>query len=270
MTVDPQSSEPAPASGRVWLLDDNPREPELVFDFPFHEDLNEAVKELPRRWFDWRRKHWRVPAHPRAAKAVEAVLAQFPDLVPSPEVLAWLSDSDRWRAVCTVVAREGRGHFLVRTLQGELPGELAADDGRVVDAGDGRLLLPFGDDSAALLQGLDGLRLDDLATVCARLLRLGEQPPAAELSIQLGEDGEPHFTLFHIWDRAPATAFRELSEAHPVHRPGRFFLRDAPWGVAVPADPALTPQLTGYLEEHPEVHVEEPARELLEELAAEY
>jgi superfamily II DNA or RNA helicase len=270
LTVDPLSHEPAPASGRVWLLEDNPREPELVFDFPFHEDLNEAVKELPRRWFDWRRKHWRVPAHPRAAKAVEVVLAQFPDLVPSPEVLAWLSDSDRWRAVCTVVAREGRGHFLVRTLQGELPGELAPEDGRVVDAGDGRLLLPFGDRSAALLEGLDGLRLDDLATVCARLLRLGEQPPAAELSIQLGEDGEPLFTLFHIWDRAPATAFRELSEAHQVHRPGRFFLRDAPWGVAVPADPALAPQLTDYLEEHPEVHVEEPASELLEELAAEY
>ena len=89
----------SPPPGRVWLLADNPREPELVFDFPFHEDLNEAVKELPRRWFDWRRKHWRVPAHPRVAKAVEALLAQFPDLVPTPEVLAWLSDSDRWRAV---------------------------------------------------------------------------------------------------------------------------------------------------------------------------
>ena len=54
--------------------------------------------------------------------------------------------------------------------------------------------------------------------------------------LSVGEDGEPHFTVFHTWDRAPAVAFRELSEAHPVHRPGRFFLRDAPWGVAVPAD----------------------------------
>ena len=270
MTVDPLQNEPTPATGRVWLLEDNPREPELVFDFPFHEDLNEAVKELPRRWFDWRRKHWRVPAHPRAGKAVEALLAQFPDLVPSPEVLAWLSDSDRWRAVCTVVARDGRGHFLVRTLQGELPEELEPDEGRIVDAGDRRLLLPFGTGSAALVQRLDGLRLDDLATACVRSLRHGEPPPAAELSIQLGEDGEPHFTVFHIWDRTPATAFRELSEAHPVHRPGRFFLRDAPWGVAVPADPALAPQLTGFLEAHPEVHVEEPARELLGELVAEY
>ena len=90
------------------------------------------------------------------------------------------------------------------------------------------------------------------------------------MTIQIGEDGEPHFTVFHIWDRAPAMAFRELSEAHPVHRPGRFFLRDAPWGVAVPADAALAPQLTEFIEAHPEVHVEEPARELLEELTAEY
>ena len=90
------------------------------------------------------------------------------------------------------------------------------------------------------------------------------------MSIQIGEDGEPHFTVFHIWDRGPATDFRELSEAQPVHRPGRFFLRDAPWGVAVPADPALAPQLTDFIEAHPEVHVEEPASELLEELVAEY
>ena len=27
----------------------------------------------------------------------EDLLARFPDLVPSPDVLAWLSDSDRWR-----------------------------------------------------------------------------------------------------------------------------------------------------------------------------
>jgi SWI/SNF-related matrix-associated actin-dependent regulator of chromatin subfamily A-like protein 1 len=266
LAVDPTQNEPVPASGRIWLLADNPRDPELVFDFPFHDELNEAVKELPRRWFDWRRKQWRVPAHPRLAKPVEALLARFPDLVPTPEVLAWLSDSDRWRAVGTVVARDGHGHFLLRTLQGELPDELA----RGVDAGDGRVLFPFSEESAALVQQLEGLRLDDLATACARSLRTGHTPPAAELSIQIGDDGEPHFTLFHLWDRGPATEFRELSEAQPVHRPGRFFLRDAPWGVAVPADAALAPQVTSFLDSHPEVEVDEPAAELLEELVAEY
>ena len=86
----------------------------------------------------------------------------------------------------------------------------------------------------------------------------------------MGEDGEPHLTLFHVWDRRPATDFKQLSESHPVHRPGRFFLRDAPWGVAVPADPALAPQLAEFVESHPDVLVEEPAQELIEELAAEY
>jgi hypothetical protein len=266
LTVDPIQNEPEPVSGQVWLLEDNPREPELVFDFRFHEELNEAVKQLPRRWFDWRRKHWRVPAHPRAAKAVEALLAQFPDLVPSPEVLSWLSDSDRWRAVCTVVARDSGGHFLVRTLQGERPDELEAG----IDAGDRRVLFPFSEQNAALLKQLEGLRLDDLANLCARELRTGHSPPPAELTLQIGEDGEPHFTVFHIWDRGPVTAFRELSEAQPVHRPGRFFLRDAPWGVSVPADPALAPQLTDFVEANPELLVEEPAAELLEELVAEY
>ena len=215
MATDPLQNEPVPASGQVWLLSDNPREPEIVFDFPFHEDLNEAVKELPRRWFDWRRKHWRVPAHPRVAKAVEALLAQFPDLVPSPEVLAWLSDSDRWRAICTVVARDGRGHFLVRTLQGEQPSELEG----ATEAGEGRVLLPFSAESAVLVHQLDGLRLDDLARMCARELRDGDSPAPAELTVQMGEDGEPHLTLFHVWDRTPATDFKELSESHPVHRP---------------------------------------------------
>jgi SWI/SNF-related matrix-associated actin-dependent regulator of chromatin subfamily A-like protein 1 len=266
LATDPSQNEPVPASGRVWLLEDNPRESEIVFDFAFHEELNEAIKELPRRWFDWRRKQWRVPAHPRVAKEIETLLGRFPDLVPSPEVLSWLSDSDRWRAICTVVARDGRGHFLVRTLQGDSPAELEDATG----AGEGRVLLPFAEDSAELVQQLEGLRLDDLARLCARELREGKQPPPAELSLQMGEDGEPHLTLFHVWDRTPATDFRELSEAQPVHRPGRFFLRDAPWGVSVPADPALAPQLAEFVKTHRRVHVEEPAQELIEELAAEY
>ncbi len=132
------------AAGRVWLLADNPREPELVFDFPFDEELNDAVKRLPRRWFDWRRKHWRVPADPRLARYVEAVLGRFPDLVASPEVLAWLSDSERWRALGTVAARNGSGAFVLRTISGDPPPELE----RAEDVGEGRLVLPFDADNA--------------------------------------------------------------------------------------------------------------------------
>src|SRR5918999_3191930 len=109
------------AAGRVWLLADNPRDPELVFDFPFNEELNEAVRQLPRRWFDWRRKNWRVPADPRIAKVVEALLARFPELEPSPQVLGWLRDAGRWRALVSVMKHEGAGAFVMRTLSGEVP-----------------------------------------------------------------------------------------------------------------------------------------------------
>ena len=76
--------EPAPTSGRVWLLTDERGAQELVFAFPLDERLNEAVKQLPGRWFDWRRKHWRVPADPRIGKDVEALLGGSRSSTPSP------------------------------------------------------------------------------------------------------------------------------------------------------------------------------------------
>ncbi|HEY1360136.1 MAG TPA: hypothetical protein VGF21_17690, partial [Thermoleophilaceae bacterium] len=107
---------------RVYLLEDDPRERELVFDFPADEEMNDAVKQIPGRWFDWRRKNWRVPAHPRVAKSVAEVLERFPALEVSPEVRRWLADSERWRAVVTAHQDEhGHGAFLLRTLQGDPP-----------------------------------------------------------------------------------------------------------------------------------------------------
>ena len=140
---DQPGTDSAPAQGRIWLLQD-PRAPELVFDFPFNDELNEAVKELPRRWFDWRRRNWRVPADARLGKTIETLLARFPELVASPEVLAWLSDSDRWRALVTVVAQNGSGAFVLRTISGEPPEDLEGD----TSLGEGRLLMPFDAETA--------------------------------------------------------------------------------------------------------------------------
>jgi superfamily II DNA or RNA helicase len=257
-------SATAAGGGRVWLLAD-PREPELVFDFPFDEELNEAVKRVPGRWFNWRHKHWRVPADPRVAGAVGGVLTAFPGLAVEPEVLDWLSDSERWRALVTVTSHEGAGVFLLRTLSGDAP----RLDG-ALPAGDGRLALPFGAAAAGRLEDLDGLRMDDLARHAVRRLAAGRAPVAAELSLEVGEDGEPEVTLRSGWDTAPARAFERLPEARLVPREGRFFARGAAFAVALPADPALAEHLSRFVDEHPGVEVEERLRALLGELLAEH
>jgi SWI/SNF-related matrix-associated actin-dependent regulator 1 of chromatin subfamily A len=252
---------------RVWLRDDDPREGrELVFDFPFDEDLNEAVKRLPKRWFDWRRKHWRMPADPRLGKLVSDLLARFPQLEATPEVLAWLDESERWRAAVTVVAHEGAGAFLLRTLAGEVPPELEG----ALPAGEAKLLVPFDTPAGQRLPRLEGVHLDDLARVCARELAEGRSPAPAELTLEIGDHGEPDVTLFTLWDPGYARDFRKLPEARLIHRPGRFFGRDGAWAVAVPGDAAMAPALTQFIAERPDLLVEERVGELLDELVAEH
>lgn len=259
-------SHPTPAAGRVWLLDDRSR-PELVLSFPFDEQLNEAVKRLPGRWFDWRRKHWRVPADFAAAAPVRELLDRFETLQATPEVLAWLSDSDRWRALVSVGLHAGAGAFLVRTLSGEPPSE---DLANAIATGEGRYALPFATPGAPAVVDLDGARADDLARACARRLELGDSPAPAELAVEVGDDGEPELTVYPVWDQSAMREFKRLPEARLVPRDGRFFARDAAWGVAVPADPALAPALAEFVAAHPRVEVEPPARELLDELVAEH
>jgi SWI/SNF-related matrix-associated actin-dependent regulator 1 of chromatin subfamily A len=264
---DPAQNEFPPGHGRVWLRSDNPRElPELVFAFPFDDELNEAVKRLPRRWFDWRRKHWRVPADPRIGKSVESVLGRFPQLVAEREVLAWLSDSDRWRAAVSVTVHDGAGAFTLRTLSGDPPADLEG----AIQLSEHRLVIPFESHGARRLVQIDGIHLDDLARACAAELADGLEPAPAELALELSDEGEPEITLVTIWDPAPARDFRRLSEAHPVERIGRFFTGDGAWAVAVPADPALAKELVGFIEERPCVRVEDRVRDLVDDLVAEH
>ena len=251
----------------MWLRSDDPREHELVFAFPVDQELNEAVRRLPGRWFDWQRKHWRVPADPRLAKPVEELLARFPELRPDPTVLAWMSDSDRWRALVTVSARDGNGVFVLRTLSGEPPGGLPGET--PANAPD-RRVVPFGVENAVALRELEGTDLDDVARACMRRLLRGQWPPPAELSLELDLDGEPQLELQTVWNPGPAQAYRLLPEAQQVERGGRIFSRAAAWAVAVPADPALARDLSGFVAEHPAVEVDERARGVIAELLEEH
>ena len=253
-------------SGRVWLLADDPRERELVFEFPVDDELNAAVKGLPRRWFDWRRKHWRVPADPRIGAQVEELLGRFPALDVDPEVSAWLSQSHRWRGIVSVLAHNGGGAFVVRTLHGNPPAELAELEAE----GEDRHVLPFAGESADFVARLEGAELDDLARVSVRELREGVAPAPAELALEVGEDHEPELALYTRWDHTPARAFRQLSEARLHARPGRIFNREASWWVGVPADPALAPALQEFVAAHPEVALDDQVHEQLAELTAEH
>jgi len=261
------SSDTKPISGTVYLLDDNPRDREIVFSFPVDNEINAAVKQLPGRWFDWRRKNWRVPANPRLAKPIAGVLARFPELTPSREVLDWLSDSARWRAVVTAHQDEhGSGAFLLRTLSGEPPEEVLG----ATSEGEGHLELPFSEENASLLAGLERVELDDLARACLADLRAGLSPPPASLSMGIDDDGEPELMLVTRWNPAPAHEFRKLPEARLFYRSGRVFNRHAISGVAVPGDPALARHLADFIAAHPDVEVDSQARELIDELVFEH
>jgi len=259
---------PDSTASRVYLLDDDPREREIVFSFPVDEEINNAVKQLPGRWFDWRRKNWRVPANPRLAKPIEKVLARFAELTPSSEVLDWLGESRRWRAVATAHLDEhGTGVFLLRTLSGDPPEELL----EVATAGEGHLELPFSEDNAHLLsRGLERVELDDLARACIADLRDGRTPTPAALSTGIDDDGEPELTVITRWNPAPAHDFRHIPEAHLFYRAGRVFNRHAVSGVAVPGDPALAEHLADFIASHPDVEVDPAARTLIDDLVAEH
>jgi len=265
-SVPDHSPRQTTAKGEVWLRDAGGRDAELVFSFPVDHELNEAVKRLPGRWFDWRRKHWRVPADPRSGPAITQLLARFPQLEPGPDVRAWLADSDRWRGLVSIVKRDGAGAFIVRTLAGDEPDALAG----ARRAENGNALLPLDRAGAGALAELEGATLDDLARGAVNDLRHGVIPVGAWLEVETDEDGEPQLALVTNWDPAPAQAFKRLPESRPIEREGRFFGRDRSWKVAVPADPALAEALGAFVAEHPAVEVEPPAAELLRELAAEH
>ncbi len=262
----PEQSPQPPTKGEVWLRGDGPRDAELVFAFPMDERLNAAVKRLPGRWFDWRRRHWRVPADPRSGPAVAELLHDFPQLSAGSDVRAWLRDADRWRGLVSITERDGAGAFVVRTLSGDEPEGLS----QATRLDNGHVLVPFDRAGAELLAELDGAILDDLARGATNDIRHGRRPAPASLELETDEDGEVQLALVTGWDQAPAKDFKRLPEARPIERGGRVFGRDRAWKVAVPADPALAERLQEFVAVHPGIEVDPPANALLEELLAEH
>ena len=92
----------------------------------------------------------------------------------------WLAEATSgWVGRVGAARLDGRGAFVLETISGELPDELAAH----AEARGGRLWLPFSTAIAEALLELRGARLDKRALRCAMRLQVGQAPAPATLAL---------------------------------------------------------------------------------------
>ena len=114
-----------------------------MFAFPYRADMVDAVRAIPGRRFDWDAKEWWAPQADSTAPYVKGVIERFPSLLVAPDVTAWLAEATSgWVGRVGAARLSGRGAFVLETISGELPDELAA----VAEERGGRLWLPFSQD----------------------------------------------------------------------------------------------------------------------------
>ena len=245
--------ELAPSRPNVELREIR-REPHVVFAFPYRADLVDAMRAIPGRRFDWDDKEWSVPQHDTVAPYVADVLARWPELVAHDDVRAWLhAVPTHWLGRVTTRRAGATGEFLVRTLAGDLPEGLASLAREVTDR---EATLPFADDVAELLSDLRGARLDHAAASCALRLRVGLEPPPAELVVEHTVE-EERLSLEVLWDPDTGEAFERL--------PGR-----RARSRTLPIDPWVVEPLDAFLAAARRRGRRAPPRHALEGLRAEH
>src|SRR5215211_1444063 len=156
----------------------------VVFAFPYRREVVDAVRAIPGRRFDWEAKEWWALQADQTAPYVKGVIERHGWLNVAPEVEAWLAHAvTGWVGRVGAGKRLGAGRFVLETISGELPGELAA--------------------------------LDEHALRCAHRLQVGLAPAPATLSL-IESVGEPRLKLDVNWDPETIPAFLALPacEAH--------------------------------------------------------
>ncbi len=214
----------------VELRPDPVGNPAVVFAFPYQRDIVEAMRGIPGRRFDWQTKEWWAPRADAVAPYIRGVLERHPSLSVAPDVERWLAGAvTGWVGRVTAQRRDGRGHFVLETIAGKLEPELAE---RAEELG-GRLWLPFDAEVAEALLELKSARLDPRALRCAMRLRVGIEPPPADL-VLIESVEEPRFKLEVNWDPDTVASFLNLPacESH---------------GRTLPVDPFLLEALERYL-----------------------
>ena len=254
-------------SAGVWLRSD-PLGDEVVFAFPLHRALTAAIKRLPGRRFDSSGRTWVVPASPRLAAPLGALLDEHPWLTITEQLAGWLdAHAEAWSAVGTIVEHSGSPCFVVLTLYGDPPAELL-DAASVCDGA--ALLLRADAAAAALLEAHAEIQADAPAATAIGALRDGERLAGATLDLGCDDDGEQRFELSTDWLFAAADAFERLPEATvALHREEECTYRFQDEVLAVPADPALAADLRALLDAHPDVAVTDDAARRLGALDAE-
>ena len=207
-------------------------EPMVAFGFPYQADLVDAMRAIPGRRFDWDTKEWMIPRTDVTAVYIADALRRWPDLVAADDVGIWLRQSPKtWLGRVTVRKRGDSGQFLVHTMAGPLPDEIAR---HVVETlTDRDHVLPFDADAAEVLLESDGTRLDKAAMGCATRLQVGLEPPSAELIIEHTVE-EATFGLQPLWDPDAVKAFGALPGADSRAR-------------TLPIDPWALEALEGFL-----------------------
>ena len=254
-------------AANVWLRA-GARGRELVFSFPFDDELNAAIKRLPGRRFDYADRVWIVPAGPAAAAMVDQLLDDHPWLSITEEVEEWLDEhAGLWTGCASVAERDGEPLLVVHSHSVEEPAELIA---RAIGRSSDLLLLPCDAESATMLRSHAGLEPDAPALSALAALCAEHRPSGATLTVGRDDDREPRFELRTDWLFSAAEAFSALPEAAVVGERSERCLFEAQSNVlGVPADPAVSGELRELLDKFPDVRPDRDAARYLERLDAE-
>lgn len=280
-----QAEADAPMFGPPALsIQHRDRVPELVLDVP--RWMNDDVRAIPGRYFDWTGHVWRAPLSVHAAIIARKLLDdQRGGLFPDEHVAAWLGGMSRWHGETTVIELDDGPRLAIVTLLGEPPSRLtdhaermspeAAEEAlgissRAVD------LLPFDADGVQLLDRIDGVVVDTLVMLASAELRMGRRPAAATLRAGRDDQKTARLELLPGWSTRLHAEFQRLPEAVPIDTtPGRGYRRgDAPidsaTSLAVPADPSLYDDVERLIRRHPTLLVTTAARDQLAVMQVEH
>ncbi|WP_320669277.1 DEAD/DEAH box helicase [Patulibacter defluvii] len=276
------ASRPLPYPRRIAALDDFPISietrgggaPELVLDVP--RSLNDAVRRIPGRYFDWSNRRWRAPLSARAAAIVRELLEQA-QLRTDAAAAEWLSGLSGWQGEATVRETDRGPRLAIATVYGTPPASLVAagEELSTAASADPRApaervhLLPFDADGVATMDRLPELSIDATVMLAAAELRIGRMPAAATLRLGRDQHDQPRLELLPGWSGRAQRGFALLPEAEslethhrPSYRPGDEPI-DPASTIAVPADPAIVDELDALLAEHPRIQVTGTARDQL-------